>query len=140
MGNRIPRPGLEGLDRVVRELERHPHISRPPVPKVWQLTPGSALVATMELPIRRGVDDTEVLALTRYAYERCVAVVGRGGGPGGVKVQFGTYIHYTFEYLWAGNRFPWVGWISLQLDARMAEKVRLITGRMIVFRCSLELL
>ncbi|KAF8688666.1 hypothetical protein RHS03_09527, partial [Rhizoctonia solani] len=79
--------GLEGLDRVVRELERHPHVSRPPVPKVWQLTPGSALVATMELPIRRGVDDTEVLALTRYAYERCVAVVGRGGGPGGVSVS-----------------------------------------------------
>ncbi|KAF8752044.1 hypothetical protein RHS01_07851 [Rhizoctonia solani] len=69
------------------KLERHPHISRPPVPKVWQLTPGSALVATMELPIRRGVDDTEVLALTRYAYERCVAVVGRGGGPGGVSVS-----------------------------------------------------
>ncbi|KAG8727165.1 hypothetical protein FRC11_013784, partial [Ceratobasidium sp. 423] len=62
--------GLEGLDRVVRELERHPHISRPPVPKVWQLTPGSALVATMELHIRHGVDDTEVLALARYAYER----------------------------------------------------------------------
>ncbi|CEL54869.1 Zinc transporter 6 OS=Danio rerio GN=slc30a6 PE=2 SV=1 [Rhizoctonia solani AG-1 IB] len=79
--------GLDGLDRVARELERHPHISRPPVPKVWQLTPGSALVATMELPIRRGVDDTEVLALTRYAYERCVAVVGRGGGPGGVSVS-----------------------------------------------------
>ncbi|CUA67199.1 hypothetical protein RSOLAG22IIIB_07260 [Rhizoctonia solani] len=79
--------GLEGLDRVVRELERHPHISRPPVPKVWQLTPGSALVATMELHIRRGVDDAEVLALTRYAYERCVAVVGRGGGPGGVSVS-----------------------------------------------------
>ncbi|KDN46587.1 hypothetical protein RSAG8_04240, partial [Rhizoctonia solani AG-8 WAC10335] len=79
--------GLDGLDRVVRELERHPHISRPPVPKVWQLTPGSALVATMELPIRHGVDDAEVLALTRYAYERCVAVVGRGGGPGGVSVS-----------------------------------------------------
>ncbi|CAE6488528.1 unnamed protein product [Rhizoctonia solani] len=79
--------GLEGLDRVVRELERHPHISRPPVPKVWQLTPGSALVATMELHVRHGVDDTEVLALTRYAYERCVAVVGRGGGPGGVSIS-----------------------------------------------------
>ncbi|CAE6514094.1 unnamed protein product [Rhizoctonia solani] len=79
--------GLEGLDRVVRELERHPHISRPPAPKVWQLTPGSALVATMELHIRRGVDDADVLALTRYAYERCVAVVGRGGGPGGVSIS-----------------------------------------------------
>ena len=58
-----------------------------PAPRVWQLTPDSALVATVELHVRRGVDDAEVLALTRYAYERCTAALGRGGGPGNVTVS-----------------------------------------------------
>ncbi|QRV98917.1 cation efflux family protein [Ceratobasidium sp. AG-Ba] len=79
---------IEGFLRVMRELERHPQIMHLPAPRLWRLTPSSgALVATIELHVRKGVDDAEVLALTRYAYERCLAVVGRGGGPGSVTVS-----------------------------------------------------
>ncbi|KAG8745434.1 hypothetical protein FRC12_014543 [Ceratobasidium sp. 428] len=79
---------IEGFLRVMRELERHPQIMHLPAPRLWRLTPTSgALVATVELHVRRGTDDAAVLALTRYAYERCIAVVGRGGGPGSVTVS-----------------------------------------------------
>ncbi|KAG8687754.1 hypothetical protein FRC08_011790 [Ceratobasidium sp. 394] len=79
---------IEGFLRVMRELERHPQIMHLPAPRLWRLTPSSgALVATVELHVRRGIDDAEVLALTRYTYERCIAVVGRGGGPGSVTVS-----------------------------------------------------
>lgn len=71
---------------------------------MWQLTPSStsfppssaalvgkvsasdaldALVVTLELHVRRDTDDGELIALTRWAHERCRIALGLGIGSAG---------------------------------------------------------
>lgn len=81
-----------------------------PAPHIWQLTPtpdlasvsryrkgrgalDEALVVTMELHVRHDLGDDEVLALTRWAWERCASALGgrREGGEGrGPEVTVGV--------------------------------------------------
>lgn len=80
-----------------------------PAPHVWQLTqnlvrprwhkadsaalkegkaqgPAQSLVVTVELHVRRDLEDDEVLRLTRWAWERCMQALhfGSGTGDGGM--------------------------------------------------------
>ncbi|KAJ7594231.1 hypothetical protein C8J56DRAFT_777486 [Mycena floridula] len=89
-----PRRGLSGgkmesFLRVMRELERHPQVMHLPAPHIWQLTPtyegmtnGKApivpIVVTLELHVRADLGDDDILALTAWAWERCVAALGGG--------------------------------------------------------------
>ncbi|KAH0581225.1 hypothetical protein H2248_012342 [Termitomyces sp. 'cryptogamus'] len=96
----------EAFLRAMREVERHPQVLHLPAPHIWQLTPtpdpasvsrsqegnralDEALVVTMELHVRPDLGDDEVLALTRWVWEKCASALrrkednnGRGGrGP-----------------------------------------------------------
>ncbi|KAF7964534.1 hypothetical protein HWV62_6041, partial [Athelia sp. TMB] len=82
----------EAFLRAMKEVERHPQVLHLPAPHIWQLTPSLAqspegakgaaqeLVVTMELHVRRGLGDDDVLALTRWAWERCVNALQFGSG------------------------------------------------------------
>ncbi|KAI0324577.1 hypothetical protein GY45DRAFT_1331389 [Cubamyces sp. BRFM 1775] len=104
---------MEAFLRAMREIERHPQVLHLPAPHIWQLTPSLALpendsgspyaaapaavaaekaqgpaqslVVTLELHVRRELEDAEVLRLTRWAWERCVHALhfGTRGGEGG---------------------------------------------------------
>ena len=96
------------------KVERHPQVLHLPAPHIWQLTPSLAsssptphspgsglgspksrvpsesLVVTLELHVREDLGDDDVLALTRWAWERCVSALwnlkdfremGEEGGP-----------------------------------------------------------
>ncbi|KZV91362.1 hypothetical protein EXIGLDRAFT_719425 [Exidia glandulosa HHB12029] len=94
---------MESFLRVMRELERHPQVVHLPPPHIWQLTPpskvGSAnslaqsshltslgqaqLVAALELHVRKDLSDSDALALTRWAWERCYSALNPRGSPAG---------------------------------------------------------
>ncbi|GJJ14630.1 hypothetical protein Clacol_008896 [Clathrus columnatus] len=85
---------MEGFLRVMREFERHPQIFHLPPPHIWQLTPSiissssssfsdtdtsgrlSTLIVTLELHISQDLDDESTLKLTKWAWERCMGVLG----------------------------------------------------------------
>ncbi|KAJ7286177.1 hypothetical protein C8J57DRAFT_1663986 [Mycena rebaudengoi] len=90
----LPAGRMEAFLRAMREVERHPQVLHLPAPHIWQLTPGAAkeekrhdaadgaggkdaLVVTLELHVRADMGDDDVLALTRWAWERCSAALGR---------------------------------------------------------------
>ena len=83
---------------VIRKVERHPQVLHLPAPHIWQLTPapagagakGDPLVVTLELHVREDLGDDDVLALTRWAWERCVGALGGvGAGVGGMGMGMG---------------------------------------------------
>jgi len=101
---------MEAFLRAMREIERHPQVLHLPAPHIWQLTPNltlpqdqyvytrspssvsakmqgpaQSLVVTMELHVRRDLEDDEVLRLTKWAWERCTHALhfGSRGGEGG---------------------------------------------------------
>ncbi|KAL5478437.1 hypothetical protein ACEPAI_2621 [Sanghuangporus weigelae] len=102
----LPGGRMESFLRVMREIERHPLVLHLPAPHIWQLIPSTttpsssslshsmkssslhlfndasapldALVVTLELHVRRDTDDGEILALTRWAHERCRLALGLG--------------------------------------------------------------
>ncbi|KAK7446720.1 hypothetical protein VKT23_014415 [Stygiomarasmius scandens] len=112
-----PRRGLssgrmEAFLRVMREIERHPQVLHLPAPHIWQLTPtsstskassftangngngkgtGEELVVTLELHVRQDLGDDDLLALTRWTWERCVSALqghlGKGGDSRGSGVK-----------------------------------------------------
>ncbi|KAG6810098.1 hypothetical protein H0H92_013288 [Tricholoma furcatifolium] len=94
---------MEAFLRAMREVERHPQVLHLPAPHIWVLgMPGESaaslgprvynseeeleggagekLVVTLELHVRDDLGDDDVLALTRWAWERCVAALGWRGG------------------------------------------------------------
>ncbi|KAH8112769.1 hypothetical protein DFH11DRAFT_1511147 [Phellopilus nigrolimitatus] len=97
----MPGARMEAFLRVMREIERHPLVLHLPAPHMWQLTPfpvssspsstsaakqsgdADALVVTVELHVRRDTDDGELVALTRWAHERCRLALGLGAGAKG---------------------------------------------------------
>lgn len=63
------------------QIERHPLVLHLPAPHMWELTPSpvandfsdparNKLVVTIELHVRKDLDDNEVLSLTRWAHDR----------------------------------------------------------------------
>ncbi|KAG6852731.1 hypothetical protein C0991_009469 [Blastosporella zonata] len=92
----------EAFLRAMREVERHPQVLHLPAPHIWQLTPtpdpsstgkstqDEALVVTMELHVRHSLGDDEVLALTRWAWEKCASALGRKEGKKGPEVTVGV--------------------------------------------------
>lgn len=74
------------LTRRLAQLENHPHIVHLPAPHLWQLTPatgghgeddeGGCLVATVQLHVRKDLDDNGALALTSEVWERCSRALG----------------------------------------------------------------
>jgi len=101
---------MEAFLRAMREIERHPQVLHLPAPHIWQLTPNlslpqdqyhythvtpsadtkmqgpaQSLVVTLELHVRRDMEDDEVLRLTKWAWERCSHALhfGSRGGEGG---------------------------------------------------------
>ncbi|KAF8324042.1 hypothetical protein DL93DRAFT_2070266 [Clavulina sp. PMI_390] len=91
-------PGSSGLMeaflRVMREIERHPDVVHLPAPHFWQLnlprapgTPGivsssqslleAELVATVDLHVRKDMSDAGVLAITKWANDKCSVALGR---------------------------------------------------------------
>ncbi|KAH9947841.1 hypothetical protein B0H21DRAFT_789088 [Amylocystis lapponica] len=100
---------MEAFLRAMREIERHPQVLHLPAPHIWQLTPNltrplehvyaptaapvaakadgpaQSLVVTLELHVRRELEDEAVLHLTRWAWERCSHALhfGSRGGEGG---------------------------------------------------------
>ena len=79
------------------QVERHPQVLHLPAPHIWQLTPSFAspssisdskstaqsLVVTLELHVRQDLGDEDVLELTRWTWERCVAALHFGTGRSG---------------------------------------------------------
>lgn len=57
-----------------------------PPPHIWQLTSSipskQSLVVTLELHVRKDMDDDDVLKLTKWAWERCISGLGFGRGAG----------------------------------------------------------
>lgn len=60
-----------------------------PAPHIWQLSPTPAvsgnmknaavpLVITLELHVRKDLDDNDVLSLTKWAWERCIMALDGG--------------------------------------------------------------
>ncbi|KAF9262771.1 hypothetical protein L218DRAFT_928783 [Marasmius fiardii PR-910] len=79
---------MEAFLRVMREIERHPNVVHVAPPHLWQLTPtppnpsrheNSSLVATLELHVKKELSDEDVLALTKWASERCTGALGARG-------------------------------------------------------------
>jgi hypothetical protein len=64
------------------QIERHPQVLHLPPPHIWQLTPSTpakqTLVVTLELHVRKDLDDDDVLRLSRWAWDRCVCGLGFG--------------------------------------------------------------
>ncbi|KAI0298343.1 hypothetical protein B0F90DRAFT_1632750 [Multifurca ochricompacta] len=84
---------MESFLRAMREIERHPQVLHLPPPHIWQLAPSvgspQPLVVTLELRVSPDLGDTEVLKLTRWAWERCTLALGLAGREqdgGGVTV------------------------------------------------------
>jgi len=96
----LPGGEMESFLRVMRELEHHPHIARIPAPHLWQLSPlpprstgvryrspddqdlvseDGALVATLQLHVRKEVDDADVFELTSVVKEQCMRALGVNG-------------------------------------------------------------
>jgi len=77
---------MEAFLRAMKEIERHPQVVHLPPPHIWQLTPSvpskQSLVVTLELHVRKDMDDEDVLKLTKWAWERCVGGMGFGRGAG----------------------------------------------------------
>lgn len=73
---------MEAFLRVMKEIERHPQVLHLPPPHIWQLTPSTptkqSLVVTLELHVRKDLDDDDVLRLSRWAWDRCVNALGFG--------------------------------------------------------------
>lgn len=117
----LPRYTHISADRApAPQVERHPHVLHLPAPHIWQLTPSlkaapvtahthdtpphaarsappaEALVVTLELHVREDLGDADVLALTRWAWERCVSALGsvrdyrEPGEEGGMEVTVGV--------------------------------------------------
>ncbi|KAG1744856.1 hypothetical protein EDB19DRAFT_1632561 [Suillus lakei] len=85
---------MESFWRVVREIERHEHVTSLPAPHVWQVCPpGQAepepqLIITLSPHVPSSLRDEEVLKFTRWACERVRgAFVGDGARRGGVEVE-----------------------------------------------------
>ncbi|KZT26102.1 hypothetical protein NEOLEDRAFT_1132660 [Neolentinus lepideus HHB14362 ss-1] len=93
---------MEAFLRAMRELERHPQILHLPAPHIWQLTapltrPSAtttkaamqSLVVTLELHVKKGMTDREVVELTRWAWEKCESAlaVGTSGSRGEAEVE-----------------------------------------------------
>lgn len=75
---------MESFLRAMKEIERHPQVLHLPPPHIWQLTPSTpskqTLVVTLELHVRKDMDDQDVLKLTKWAWERCVTAMGFARG------------------------------------------------------------
>ncbi|KAJ7085737.1 hypothetical protein B0H15DRAFT_846174 [Mycena belliarum] len=87
---KAPGARMEAFLRAMRDVERHPQVLHLPAPHIWQLAPADgqrdadkderhALVVTLELHVSGALPDDDVLALTRWTRERCVASLGGGG-------------------------------------------------------------
>lgn len=79
--------------RATLQIERHPQVLHLPPPHIWQLSPSvgapQPLVVTLELRVAPDLGDTEVLKLTRWAWERsmlALGLTGRDPDGGGVTV------------------------------------------------------
>ncbi|KAF5350474.1 hypothetical protein D9756_008494 [Leucocoprinus leucothites] len=83
---------MESFLRVMREVERHPNILHLPAPHIWQLTPssvhsmkdeaGETLIVTVQLHVREDLGDDEILALTKWTWQRVVRALSNNGGGG----------------------------------------------------------
>ncbi|KAG2337274.1 hypothetical protein BDR05DRAFT_848702, partial [Suillus weaverae] len=88
---------MESFWRVVREIERHEHVTSLPAPHVWQVCPPGQremrgpepqLIITLSPHVPSSLRDEEVLKFTRWACERVRgAFVGDGARGGGVEVE-----------------------------------------------------
>lgn len=70
------------------QVERHPQVLHLPAPHLWQLTPAAAILApnskavagplivSLELHVKEDLGDEDVLALTKWAWERCIRALG----------------------------------------------------------------
>ncbi|KAH8833704.1 hypothetical protein DL96DRAFT_1578087 [Flagelloscypha sp. PMI_526] len=81
---------MEKFLRVMREVERHPHVLHLPAPHIWQVSPlpadgtsklaqSSELVVTMDLHVRPDLSDDDALNLSRWVWERCIQALGVPG-------------------------------------------------------------
>jgi len=89
---------MEAFLKVMRELERHPDITRLATPHIWQLSAPShgsyehgnliteTLVVTVHLDVQPGLDDDSVLRLTKWTWERITSALG---GPSASEVTVG---------------------------------------------------
>ncbi|KAG8892655.1 hypothetical protein FRB99_002554, partial [Tulasnella sp. 403] len=100
----LPGGQMESFLRVMRELEQHSQIVHLPAPHLWQLTPvpprlkdttghhsspyradhdllneEGTLVATVQLHVRKDLDDADVLELSSLVWERCTRALGVSG-------------------------------------------------------------
>lgn len=90
----------------ITQVERHPQVLHLPAPHIWQLTPShhsasstnsglnprgpaESLVVTLELHVRDDLADDDVLALTKWAWERCIGALRGGYGRGKVDDGYG---------------------------------------------------
>lgn len=77
---------MESFLRAMKEIERHPQVLHLPPPHIWQLTPSmpseQSLVVTLELHVKKELDDEDVLKLTKWAWKRCVSGLAFGRGVG----------------------------------------------------------
>jgi len=73
---------MEDFLRVMREIERHPQVLHLPPPHMWQLTPSTpmkqSLVVTLELHVRKDLDDDDVLKLSEWAWDKCARAMRSG--------------------------------------------------------------
>ncbi|KAL0945998.1 hypothetical protein HGRIS_012273 [Hohenbuehelia grisea] len=102
---------MESFLRTIKEIERHPQVVHVPPPHIWQLAPipsalsssatletgkgaaavAESLVVTLELHVKNGLGDDDVLKLTRWAWEKCVAAIGGSRDRvGGAEVTVGV--------------------------------------------------
>ncbi|KAG5643422.1 hypothetical protein DXG03_000966 [Asterophora parasitica] len=85
---------MDAFLRAMREVERHPQVVHLPAPHIWQLSPhamgADSLVVTMELHVRHDLGDDDVLALTRWAWEKCASALGGGKGGKSPEVTVGA--------------------------------------------------
>ncbi|KAJ7438447.1 hypothetical protein FB451DRAFT_1378185 [Mycena latifolia] len=97
---KAPGARMEAFLRAMRDVERHPQVLHLPAPHIWQLAPADvgreadkgerdALVVTLELHVRKALPDDDVLALTRWTRERCVAALGLSGTGEAAEVAIG---------------------------------------------------
>ncbi|TFK28241.1 hypothetical protein FA15DRAFT_584654 [Coprinopsis marcescibilis] len=82
----LPSGKIESFLRAMREIERHPHVVHLSAPHVWQLTASTAAlqhtstsaatISPIEVHVRKDLGDDDVLALTKWVWERCVNALG----------------------------------------------------------------
>jgi hypothetical protein len=83
---------MEKFLRVMREVERHPHVLHLPAPHIWQVSPlpqttdasssklrNSELVVTLDVHVRPDLADDDALNLSRWVWERCIQALGVPG-------------------------------------------------------------